>query len=30
MAGEFSDTGGKRALDAVTGRATVTANISTI
>ena len=24
MAGEFSDTGGKRALDAVTGRATVT------
>lgn len=25
MAGEFSDTGGKRALDGVTGRATVTA-----
>lgn len=25
MAGEFSDTGGKRALDAVTGRATATA-----
>lgn len=25
MPGEFSDTGGKRALDAVTGRATVTA-----
>ena len=24
MAGQFSDTGGKRALDAVTGRATVT------